>query len=36
MRDVVLALGPLATVLYFLVNQNQFVELMAWAETFVR
>ena len=36
MRDVVLALGPLATVLYFLVNQHRFVELMAWVETFVR
>jgi hypothetical protein len=36
MRDLMLALGPLAAVLYFLVNQDQFVELLAWAETFVR
>jgi len=36
MRDYVLALGPVAAVLYFLVNQDQFGELVAWAETFVR
>jgi hypothetical protein len=30
MRDLVLALSPLAAVLYFLVNQDQFRELMAW------
>jgi len=30
-----LALGPLAAVLYFLVNQDQFEELLTWAETFV-
>jgi len=35
MRDFVLALSPLAAVLYFLVNQDQFRELLAWAETFV-
>jgi hypothetical protein len=35
MRDLVLALSPLAAVLYFLVDQDQFGELLAWAETFV-
>jgi hypothetical protein len=35
MRDLVLALSPLAAVLYFLVNQDQFGELLAWAGTFV-
>ena len=35
MRDLALALSPLAAVLYFLVNQDQFRELLAWAETFV-
>jgi hypothetical protein len=35
MRDMVLALSPLAAVLYFLVNQDQFREVVAWAGTFV-
>jgi hypothetical protein len=35
MRDLALALSPLAAVLYFLVNQDQFRELLAWAERFV-
>jgi hypothetical protein len=35
MRDLVLALSPLAAVLYFLVNQDQFRELLAWVETLV-
>ena len=35
MRDLVLPLSPLAAVLYFLVNQDQFRELLAWAETFI-
>jgi hypothetical protein len=35
MRELVLALSPLAAVLYFLVNQDQFRELLVWAETFV-
>jgi hypothetical protein len=35
MRDLMLALSPLAAVLYFLVNQNQSSELLAWAETFL-
>jgi hypothetical protein len=30
MRDLVLALSPLTAVLYFLVNQDQFRELLAW------
>jgi hypothetical protein len=30
MRDLGLALSPLAAVLYFLVNQDQFRELLAW------
>jgi hypothetical protein len=30
MRDLVLALSLLATVFYFLVNQDQFRELLAW------
>jgi hypothetical protein len=28
-------LSPFAAVLYFLVNQDQFRELLAWAEAFV-
>ena len=35
MRDFVLALSPLAAVLYFLVNQDQLKELLAWLATFV-
>jgi hypothetical protein len=35
MRDLVLATSPLAAVLYFLVNQDQFGELLAWVEAFV-
>jgi len=35
MRDLMLALSPLAAVLYFLVNQDQFRELLGWAETFI-
>ena len=35
MRDLVLALSPFAAVLYFLVNQDQFRELLAWAGTFL-
>ena len=35
MRELVLALSPLAAVLYFLVNQDQFRELLAWVGTFV-
>jgi len=36
MRDLVLALSPLAAIIYFLVNQDQFRELLTWLETFVR
>jgi hypothetical protein len=36
MRDLVLAFSPLATVLYFLFNQDQFRELLAWVGTFVQ
>jgi hypothetical protein len=35
MRDFLLALSPLAAILYFLVNQDQFGELLAWLGTFV-
>jgi hypothetical protein len=35
MRDLMLAASPLAAVLYFLVNQDQFGELVGWAETFI-
>ena len=35
MRDFVLALSPLAAVLYFLVNQDQLKELLAWLARFV-
>jgi hypothetical protein len=35
MRDLVLALSPLAAVVYFLVNQDQFRDLLAWVGTFV-
>jgi hypothetical protein len=35
MRDLMLASSPLAAVLYFLVNQDQFGELLAWAERFI-
>jgi hypothetical protein len=35
MRDLALALSPLAAVLYFLINQDQFRELLAWAERLV-
>jgi len=35
MRDLMLAASPLAAVLYFLVNQDQFRELLTWAETFI-
>jgi len=35
MREFVFALSPLAAVIYFLVNQDQFSELLAWVETFV-
>jgi hypothetical protein len=33
---LVLAASPFAAVLYFLVNQDQFRELLGWAETFLR
>jgi hypothetical protein len=36
MRELALAMGPLAAVFYFLVNQDQFRELLAWLGTFVR
>jgi hypothetical protein len=36
MRDLALASSPLVAVLYFLVNQDQFRELLAWAGTFLR
>jgi hypothetical protein len=35
MRDLVLALSPLAAVLYFVVNQDQLRALLAWLGTFV-
>jgi hypothetical protein len=35
MRDLVLALSPLVAVLYFVVNQDQFRELLEWVATFV-
>jgi hypothetical protein len=31
MRDLLFALSPLAAVLYFLVYQDQFGELLVWA-----
>jgi hypothetical protein len=36
MREFVLALSPLAAVLYFVVNQDQFRELLAWVGTLIR
>jgi hypothetical protein len=36
MRDLVLALSPLAAIIYFLVNQDQFSDLLAWIGTFIR
>ena len=35
MRELVLALSPLAAVLYFVLNQDQFRELLTWVGTFV-
>ena len=35
MRDLVLASSPLAAVLYFVVNQDQLRELLAWLGTFI-
>jgi hypothetical protein len=35
MRDLALALSSLAAVLYFLINQDQFGELVGWTETFI-
>ena len=35
MRDLVIASSPLVSVLYFLVNQDQLRELLAWLGTFV-
>ena len=35
MRDLVLALSPLAAIVYFLVNQDQFRDVLAWVGTFV-
>jgi hypothetical protein len=35
MRDLVFALSPLAPIVYFLVNEDQFRDLLAWVGTFV-
>jgi hypothetical protein len=35
MRDLVLVMSPIAAVFYFLVNQDQFRDLLAWLGTFV-
>jgi hypothetical protein len=34
MRDLLVASSPLVGVLYFLVNQDQLRELLAWVGTF--
>jgi hypothetical protein len=36
MRDFVLPLSPLAAILYFLVNQDQFRELLAWLTVMIQ
>ena len=36
MRDWKLVIAPVAAIIYFVINQDQFVAMIVWAERFVR